>query len=435
MPIARTLLTVLLLFLSCCDVIAQISDSTSVPLSKQLRAQFDKLPIDFSTSLELKYGLRTATAPVDRPAAILGESRLQLDAAYYADWSEMKGKIDLGYDGVQRAPLVDLRELYVEVYPHSWWSAKVGRQALTWGKGDLVFINDLFPKDYQSFFSGRDIQYLKAPSDAFKLTLSPSWLQINIVYTPQFDPDRFPTGERIVFFDQFYQSYRVPDNQLPFNLPSQWLSDDELAWRLQKNVGGWDLALYGYSGFWKGPNGFDTSISQYSFPSLQVYGLSADGSVLGGIVAVEAGYYASTDDDSGEDPFVRNSEYRWLISYGLDLPKSLSLSLQYYSEIMTDYDEYIATLPDGIWILPQRQDMLSIRARKLASKQRLELSLFAFFGIANTELYLRPRVAYKINDYWKVDIGANIFAGSDDLTFLNQFRYNNNLYFGIKWAI
>ncbi|MFW6031595.1 MAG: hypothetical protein ACOC9T_03300, partial [Myxococcota bacterium] len=32
------------------------------------------------------------------------------------------------------------------------------------GTGDLVFLNDLFPKDWRSFLLGRDLDYLKAPS-------------------------------------------------------------------------------------------------------------------------------------------------------------------------------------------------------------------------------------------------------------------------------
>ncbi len=45
---------------------------------------------------------------------------------------------------------------------------KIGRQVFTWGTGDYLFINDLFPKDYESFYIGRDDEYLKRPSEAVK---------------------------------------------------------------------------------------------------------------------------------------------------------------------------------------------------------------------------------------------------------------------------
>jgi hypothetical protein len=71
---------------------------------------------------------------------------------------------------------------------------KLGRQILTWGTGDLIFINDLFPKDWISFFIGRDTDYLKAPSDAIKVSLFGEQANLDIVYTPQFDSDRFIEG-------------------------------------------------------------------------------------------------------------------------------------------------------------------------------------------------------------------------------------------------
>ncbi len=63
-------------------------------------------------------------------------------------------------------------------------SITLGRQILTWGTGDLVFINDLFPKDWVSFFIGRDVEYLKAPSDALKVSAFSSWANLDLVYTP-----------------------------------------------------------------------------------------------------------------------------------------------------------------------------------------------------------------------------------------------------------
>ena len=80
-------------------------------------------------------------------------------------------------------------------------SITLGRQILTWGTGDLVFINDLFPKDWVSFFIGRDVEYLKAPSDALKVSAFSGWANLDLVYTPRFDADRFIDGRRLSFFN------------------------------------------------------------------------------------------------------------------------------------------------------------------------------------------------------------------------------------------
>lgn len=394
----------------------------------------DKYPLELSTSIESKYGHRVVEPINNQSSAILGEVRWQVGINYFGNWSETKATTDIFFDGVFGQLRQDLRELNIDIYPQNWWNLKLGRQALTWGKGDLVFINDLFPKDFRSFFSGRDIQYLKAPSDAIKLTINPSWVQLNVIYTPQFDADRSPLGRRISFYDAGFMEYRTEDYLFPVIVPSDYFSEDELAWRLQKNIAGYDFAAYGYYGYWKSPFGFDPTQKSYVHNNLKVHGFSVDGSLLGGILAIEAGYYHSSEDAEGVNPLIRNSEWRWLFNYNKDFTGSWSVGLQYYSEIISNYDAYKANLGGGT-PLDQVQDMLTFRLRKLSHNQRIEWSFFAFYSIANQDAYIRPRIAYKLTDKWKIDIGSNIFTGKESYTLWNNFNTNNNIYLGLKWAI
>lgn len=415
----------------------ELQAQDSLSLSKRWSNAVSTWPIDFSTSVELRNAFRINNRNDLHDVLILGEPRWQLGlGAYLGSWGEAKGKIDLGYDYALKKGLVDLRELNIDIYPQSWWNLKIGRQVLTWGKGDLVFINDLFPKDYPSFFSGRDIQYLKAPNDALKLTINPSWIQINLIYSPQFDPDRFLEAERISFYDANIQMYRGMDNLLPTDLPNRFFKEDEWYWRIQKEIKGIEIAGYGYHGYWKSPGGFDTSTGNYTFPKLNVYGFSIEGSIAGGILAVEGGFYDSGDDRDGMDPFINNGEFRWLINYDRDFKKNFSVGIQYYSEIMTDYENHVAALT-ALGATPENQfhDMLTLRLKKLINKQRVEFGLFTFYSIRDNDVYLRPNVVYKINDFWKINAGCNIFMGESETTFWNQLRFNNNIYFGVKWGI
>ena len=52
---------------------------------------------------------------------------------------------------------------------------RAGRQIITWGLGDLIFINDVFPKDYEAFFSGRPMEYMKKGVDGVKIGYYPSF--------------------------------------------------------------------------------------------------------------------------------------------------------------------------------------------------------------------------------------------------------------------
>lgn len=413
------------------------AQTDTLSLSKKWSNAINDWPFDFSTSIELKNGFRINTANELHPTLILGEPRWQLDAGVYlGDWGEFKGKIDLGYDYALKEGLVDLRELNIDIYPQLWWNLKIGRQILTWGKGDLVFINDLFPKDFPSFFAGRDIQYLKAPNDALKLTINPDWIQVNVIYVPQFDPDRFLMAERISFYDANIQRYRGEIDILPTNLPDEFFTEDEWHWRLQKEIKEVDVALYGYHGYWKSPSGFEPLEGNYLFPKLNVYGFSLEGSIAGGILAVEGGFYDSSEDEEGLDAFINNSQYRWLVNYSRDFKNNFSASLQYYSEAMADYDNYVSSITAlGGTAQDQYRDWLTLRLTKLVNKQRVEFALFTFYGIQENDIYLRPSVSYKLNDYWKVDVGGNIFAGENETTFWNQLRFNNNIYVGLKWGI
>jgi len=78
--------------------------------------------------------------------------------------------------------------------------------------------------------------------------------------------------------------------------------------------------------------------------------------------------------------------------------------------------------------------VLTFRVRKLLMNQNLELSLFAFYSPSDSDAYLRPRVSYKIDDHWKVEIGGNLFLGAERHTFFGQFANNTNIYAALRYA-
>ena len=83
--------------------------------------------------------------------------------------------------------------------------------------------------------------------------------------------------------------------------PNEWFRDSEIAARLYKNIENYELAFYGYHGYWKSPAGQSTTTTQAIFPDLNVYGTSLRGSVGKGIGNVEFGYYESADDRERKD--------------------------------------------------------------------------------------------------------------------------------------
>ena len=411
-----------------------------LPFSTEAKADSNKdsspflaeLPIELHGFYELRAGYRTRKDKFQKDMSVM-ETRLQLDISSYLQQADLKFKGDLLGDMVTEQADFDLREAYIFTRPYDFMDLKIGRQILTWGTGDLIFINDLFPKDWQSFFIGRDPEYLKSPSDAVKVSLFSDWVNLDIVYTPQFDADRFITGERISYWNSNLSRLAGQDAIQHTNRPNRWFRDDEIAVRLYKNINNYEFALYGYRGYWKSPAGQNSSATQAIFPDLNVYGASVRGAVGKGIGNLEFGYYESDDDQSGKKGNINNSEVRFLAGYTQEIGKDLTAGIQYYLEHMLDYGRHKDSLPFGL-ARDKNRHLVSWRLTKLLLNQNLRCSLFTYFSPSDKDLYLRPNINYKATDNLAVELGANIFFGDYPNTFFGQFRNNTNIYTALRYS-
>jgi hypothetical protein len=391
---------------------------------------FGETPIEIHGFYEIRTGYRIRKDPYQKDMSIM-ESRLQVDLASYPEWGDLKVRGDVYGGLVEEKAGFDLREACIFTQPLEFMDLKVGRQILTWGTGDLVFINDMFPKDWQSFFIGRDTEYLKAPSDAAKVSLFGDWANLDIVYTPKFDPDRFINGERISYWSPALGRLAGQDAIVHTDRPDRWFRDSEFAARLYKNIDNYEVAVYGYRGYWKSPGG--QSGTQAIFPDLNVYGASIRGNVGRGIGNLEFGYYESDDDQSGNDAFVNNSELRFLAGYTQEIGKDFTAGLQYYIEHMMDYDEYLDNLSGG----PARDEdrhLVTVRLTKLLMNQNLRCSLFTYYSPTDKDVYMRPNLNYKASDNVALEVGANIFFGDYPHTFFGQFENNSNIYAAVRYS-
>lgn len=381
---------------------------------------------------EMRAGYRTRNDPYEKDMSIM-ENRLQLDVSSFLDWADLKVKGDVIGDLVMEEADFDLREASLFTRPFDFMDLKVGRQVLTWGTGDLVFINDLFPKDWQSFFIGRDVEYLKAPSDAVKASFFSDAANLDIVYTPQFDPDRYITGERISYWNSGLDRLAGRDAIIHTDKPDRCGTDSEIAARLYKNISGYEYALYGYSGYWKSPGGVNATGSKAIFPDLNVYGASVRGTVGKGIGNLEFGYYESEDDQSGRDGRINNSELRFLAGYTQEIGKDFTAGLQYYLEHMLDYDNYRESMPVGL-NRDRDRHLVTLRLTKLLMNQNLRCSFFTYFSPSDKDVYMRPNVNYKATDNLALEVGANIFFGDYPDTFFGQFKNDTNLYTALRYS-
>lgn len=362
---------------------------------------------------------------------LLGEERLQIKLAASSQGAGFFLKTDFFRDAVARATDTDLREAYLD-YGTGALDLRIGRQVVTWGVGDLLFINDIFPKDYAAFFSGKPLEYLKIGSDAVKLDLFSDLISVELVATPFFQSDNLPPSQRFFMFDPF------PGVQRTTEEPRAELGNTGLALRLYRNLSGFDAAVYAYKGFLKTPgmrpdDPASPTLVTLFFPRLAVYGASAQGNALGGVVSIEAGYYDSLDDRSGRDPAIPNSIVKYLAGYQRQIWTDFTAGLQYYGEYLMDYGPYRDTLPAGFPSQDRLRQLLTVRLTQFLSYQTLRLSLFTFYSPTDEDYYFIPEVRYSFTDTLWGAAGANIFGGKQDTTFFGQFDKNDNVYVTVRY--
>jgi hypothetical protein len=393
-------------------------------------------PVEVHGLGEAAVASRYLDDPVISDDLVLAEARFRLDISHFTDLAEVSFKGDLVADDVIDDVEIDIRQAVITIHASSLLDVRAGRQVLTWGTGDLVFLNDLFPKDFVSFFIGRDEEFLKAPSNSVKLSFYPRPVNLDVVWTPVFTPDRYITGVRLSYFDSSVpglvsaESMGQPLIAAP---PPKTLGKGEFAGRLYRSFGAYELALYGYIGFSKRPLGFDPALDMPTFSRLSAYGASVRGTVAGGIGNVEGSYYDSRDDRAGTDPNVPNSQIRGLLGYEREVVANFTLGLQYFLDWTLEYNELIAASPDPQFEPDELRHTFTLRTTYRFRRDTMILSLFAFVSPSDEDTHLRPSFSYAWSDAVRVDVGANIMAGKET-GFFGQLEQNSNIYGRLRYS-
>lgn len=347
------------------------------------------------------------------------EERVQLKINASHDPFGFLLKADAFYDQVDDEAKVELREGYLDV-SSSNWDARIGRQVITWGIGDLIFINDVFPKDYEAFFSGRPMEYLKKGVDGIKVGMYPSVLNMEAVIVPFFEPNTLPGANR------FHNAWDMDADK-----PDVTFENTEAALRAYRGFGDYDVSLYLYNGFNRMPS-MDTS-GKYFYPRLSVFGASIEGRALGGVWGLEGGYYDSKEDRGGDDPYVPNSSTKALLSYKHQVIEDMNIGVQYYGEYMMDYAAYCRTLSAGTARQDRLYQLTSIRLTQMLMHQDLTLSVFAFYSPSDNDYLLNPEMKYKFTDSIWASLGGNIFGGDGTQGQFGTLDQNDNVYMQVRY--
>ncbi len=392
---------------------------------------------EISGFLQGLYGYGTDSQNPVPSELTASEVRLQLRFESFSDNAEYFGRLDFTYDDYLDPTIsAELREGYIKFGAGGWLDMKIGRQIITWGTGDLIFINDLFPKDWVSFFAGRDDQYLKAPQNALRFTMYSGSTSLDVVYTPRFTSDVIPSGMRFSYYNPIAGGIVGGEDYLfEGRMPEAKIENGEISAKLSRYFGSLDGALYFYRGFYKTPVGMDMTAMEARYPELMVYGASLRSPVLGGIFWLETGYYDSREDSDGNDPFVPNSSLESMAGFERQIISTVTANLQYYNSYTLDHDSYETTLPEGSPVADEFYHLLTSRVTMLFMMENLNVSLFAFYSPSEEDVYGRASVTYKYTDTVSMALGTNLFYGEHEYTTFGGFQHDDNVYLKFTYGI
>ena len=361
---------------------------------------------------------------------ILGEGRVRLELAPRGEWwglntqdradlRRRRARGERGSPGGLSRPQVSALDL------------RIGRQIITWGVGDLIFINDVFPKDWVAFISGLPLEYLKKGSDAVSATAHWSGTSLQLVLAPHFVADTVPeAGGRLSFYDPAGSiETRTTDD------PPASIENLEVGLRAFRNLVGWDVSLYAYRGFFHTPaeEVEPGPALRLFYPPLNVYGASAQGAALGGVVSFEAGYYDSRSDRSGRNPAVENSSIRLLAGYQREIVPDLTVSGQYYVQVMQNYGAYLKTRSPAMPDCCAARHVLTLRLTQLLFHQTLRLGLFVLGSPNEGDWYVNPEASYQVTDAISASLGFNFFGGPPWSPY-GQFKGDSNVHAVVRYA-
>ena len=374
---------------------------------------------------------------------LLNQTRIRLQTNQSSDLASFNAKFDFVEDAVSKETRLEVREAKITVTPLEWMDLSLGKQVNTWGVGDMLFINDLFPKNWDAMFLGQDMEFMKNPATSYRMSVYLGAFTWDVVSHPEFAPDTTPNGCTLAVYNPnslldstqatIAQNTAACGTEAASDVKTGAYGQGELANRVKAQFGGFELALYSYKGFYKNPQGMLLSDGQLSpiYPRLEAAGISLEGQLGVGIFSFEAGKYDSLDDPDGNDPLITNGMTKSLIGYRMDISRNFSFGLQAYQEQMVDYDQYELGIK-GMYQqmgLTEAQAMeqnaykyrkeevhttQTLRVTFKAQQETLWINLFGYSRPQDKDSFVKLDLTKRMNDQVKFVVGANLFNGDDN---------------------
>ncbi|ORC35992.1 hypothetical protein B4O97_07950 [Marispirochaeta aestuarii] len=375
------------------------------------------------------------TVPASSPLEIGG--RLELSTRYavnddgFGDGEELLSVPELRLDLDFRGKKTDIRvsgrveqipgekqaqgridEAYLRYYAR-YFDLEIGYMKPIWGPGDKVHAVDILtPMDYSDFINP-DYAERKEAEAMIKLNIPAKDGLLELVYLPVFTPDTIPWEGTWVPRDvaevqeamTFYGISTLSEEE------TADFSHSSFAFRYTESIGSFDLGGIYYLGYYRQPtvNIADESLSYDQVNMVGIHGTAVAGELT---LRAEAGWYA-TGDYQGDDPEVRNSEFRWVGGFDCNLPVSrININIQETGTLLLNSDAIES--PQDVQInSPTTENMLILCIRDSWNRNTVEPELKFILGLEDRDYLLKPSIKALFHDELEFSLAASIFGGDE----------------------
>lgn len=378
---------------------------------------------------------------------------LKLSADYSGRASDFHGSFFLGgyydftsADEISRYLDNMIDEAYFRIYLNGF-DFEAGYMKIIWGKGDEIFTFDnINPVDYSDFMNNSYLERKRSEA-IFKINI-PYGEQglIEVLYTPTFTPDTYPTTGGWVQND-----YKVLEAAInSYTASSRAVSDvlsiedtdtfnhSQAGIRITNSLEGIDFGFtYEYT-FFREPVISPADIAIFAADSLNnnipvtwdrihLFGVEAAAALAGFNMRAEGAYYL-TEDIKGDDPEVHNNKIQYLAGFDRDIPiHNLNINIQMRGEVILGTDNIdsnagldIEYSDDGTYT----SHIIAADLRDTFIDDKLVLKLSSAYSIEGEDSMLIPGFEYNLTDDAIVKVRYTLYRGGED-TLFGQFRDND----------
>jgi len=329
-------------------------------------------------------------------------------------------------------------------YSSGDFNLRVGRQVIRWGKGDEINPTDGFtPEDLTenlNFFSRAE---RKMPALMAKVDYAFEPYRLEAIWLPFFEPSRLPeaNSEWEPYLYRYYRSLNIPINDS--GMPNYKLESGVGAIKITRSTESYDVsASYAYHydelpapyliALGTLPPPFSTTLYKVEQKYYREHTIGSDFEAVvdkftfRGEFAYTLGKRFLSYSTLHPDTMVKKDQFFGIIGGDYTFPTgNVYLNIQYFTKFIPDHEEDMTN--------QSYEDGFLVRISKKFLNDTLLIEADGLIYVYDVDYYYQLKCDYDINDFLKLMLGYEVYAGELDKTF-GQYKKNDHFFAKLKYS-